>query len=73
MEKVVRTKAKRVASKDNKEQNLHGQRLVDSTNTLLGSEPNEHIWILECSNCDHEYRIKSSNWDQIRCPKCGGV
>jgi hypothetical protein len=73
MIETLRTESKYTPSQDYQGENLVLEGLVTSINTQLGSDPNQHIWILECSNCGHEYQINSSNWDMIKCPKCRGA
>jgi hypothetical protein len=70
MIKMGSARPERASSKGYEGQNPNGQRLITSISTQLGSDSNQHIWILECSNCGHEFEIKSSNWDLIKCPKC---
>lgn len=72
MKKVVCTVPKRAISDDYKGENSNGRPFVENINTELGSGPYQRSWILDCSNCGHEFEINSSNWDLIECPKCLG-
>jgi len=72
MIETPRTISKYAPSKEYQGEKLVREGLVTSINTQLGSDPNQHIWILECPDCGREYQINSSNWDLIKCPRCRG-
>lgn len=70
MIETPRTISKYTSPKEGPGENPVREGLVTGIKTQLGSNPGQHIWILECPNCGHEFQINSSNWDLIKCPKC---
>jgi hypothetical protein len=53
--------------------NITGQRLIRKT-AFKGSEAGQLVWALQCEQdeCGHVYGINGAEFDDRKCPKCGG-